>query len=64
MVAGQLHHGGNPVLRWMASNVTVRTDVAGNIRPDKQNSTDKIDGIVALVMGLGRAMLGGNWRTL
>jgi phage terminase large subunit-like protein len=50
-----LLHGGNPVLRWMASNCAVRQDPAGNIKPAKDKSTEKIDGIVALVMALGRA---------
>ena len=55
-VAGQLRHGGNAVLRWMASNATARTDPSGNIKPDKQRSADKIDGIVTMVMAIGRAM--------
>jgi phage terminase large subunit-like protein len=40
----------------MADNVTVRTDPAGNIKPDKEKSTEKIDGIVALIMALDRAI--------
>ncbi len=52
----KLHHGGNPVLRWMADNVAVRQDPAGNLKPDKAASQGKIDGIVALVMALDRAM--------
>ena len=57
MLAGQIAHGGNPVLRWNASNISVKTDAAGNIKPDKEHSTEKIDGIVAAIMGLGRAMV-------
>jgi phage terminase large subunit-like protein len=57
VLAGALRHGGHPVLRWNASNVAVRTDAAGNLKPDKERSGDKIDGICALVMALGRAML-------
>jgi len=53
VIAGKLHHGSNPVLRWMACNVVVRVNVNGNYRPDKKRSTEKIDGIVALIMGLG-----------
>lgn len=49
----QLAHGNNPVLRWMASNCMVETDAAGNIKPSKDKSTEKIDGIVALIMALG-----------
>ncbi len=50
-----LRHGGHPVMRWMASNVTAETDAAGNIKPSKKKSTEKIDGIVGLIMALGRA---------
>jgi phage terminase large subunit-like protein len=51
-----LHHGGNPILRWMADNVVTREDESGRIKPDKKKSTEKIDGIVALVMGIGETM--------
>lgn len=54
---GQVQHGGNPALRWMASNVTVQEDAAGNLKPDKAKSTEKIDGIVATVMALGIGMV-------
>jgi phage terminase large subunit-like protein len=58
LVAGELlAHGGNPVLRWMASNCAVSIDAAGNIKPDRSKATEKIDGIVALVMALGRAIV-------
>jgi phage terminase large subunit-like protein len=50
-----LRHGGHPVLRWMASNVAIETDAAGNIKPSKKASTEKIDGIVALIMAVDRA---------
>jgi phage terminase large subunit-like protein len=56
---GSLRHGGNPVLRWMADNMVVRSDPAGNIKPDKERSSEKIDGIVALVMALDRAIRNG-----
>ncbi len=56
LLAGKLRHGGNPVLRWMADNVAVRQDPAGNVKPDKASSQGKIDGIVALVMAIDRAM--------
>ena len=52
VVGGQLHHGGNPIARWQAGHVVVRTDPAGNIKPDKQRSHEKIDGIVAAVMAV------------
>jgi len=49
----KIAHGGNPILRWMASNVAVKTDPAGNLKPDKERSTEKIDGIVAAIMAVG-----------
>lgn len=55
IAARKIEHGGNPVLRWMASNVAVKTDPAGNLRPDKAKSADKIDGIVAAIMALAGA---------
>lgn len=54
VLGAKLRHGGNPVLAWMAANVVTRTDPAGNIKPDKERSTEKIDGIVALIMALAR----------
>lgn len=53
-------HGGHPVLRWMMDNIFIRTDPAGNIKADKEKSTEKIDGAVATVMGLDRAIRCGN----
>lgn len=47
-------HGNDPVLNWMADNLVVREDPAGNIKPDKEKSTEKIDGMVALIMALDR----------
>ena len=58
VLAGQLSHGGNAVLTWMADNVVVIQDPAGNIKPAKDRSTEKIDGIVALIMALDRALHG------
>jgi phage terminase large subunit-like protein len=55
-LARKLRHGGNPVMRWMASNMMVRQDPAGNLKPDKEKSLQKIDGMVALIMGLDRAI--------
>ena len=56
MLEGRIIHGGNPVLRWMAGNVVAEVDAAENIKPSKKKSTEKIDGIVALIMGLDRAI--------
>lgn len=52
----KIAHGGNEVLRWMMDNVYVRTDPAGNIKPDKEKSTEKIDGAIATIMALDRAI--------
>jgi len=52
-VTRRLNHAGNPVLRWMCSNVAISTDAAGNIKMDKSKSSEKIDGMVALAMALG-----------
>ena len=50
-------HDGHPVLRWCASNVMVEMDAAGNIKPSKRKSRERIDGIVALTMAVGRAIV-------
>jgi len=55
-----LHHGDNPVLRWMASNCAIESDPAANIKPSKKKSTEKIDSIVALVMAIARATAGND----
>lgn len=52
----KIAHGGHPVLWWMVDNIHVRTDPAGNIKPDKAKSTEKIDGVVAMIMALDRAI--------
>ena len=53
----RLAHGGHPILRWNISNVAVRQDPAGNLKPDKDKSTERIDGVVALLNALGRAVV-------
>lgn len=63
LISGRkLAHGGDPVLAWMADNLVAREDPAGNLKPDKERSTEKIDGMVALVMALDRATRGGGPR--
>ena len=49
-------HGGHPVLRWMMDNVVVRRDPAGNLKADKERSSEKIDGVIATIMALDRAI--------
>ena len=56
----RIAHGGHEVLRWMMDNIFIRTDPAGNIKPDKEKSTEKIDGAVAMIMALDRAIRCGN----
>lgn len=52
----KVRHGGHPVLRWCADNLVMRLDPNGNVAPDKEKATDKIDLMVALIMAWGRAM--------
>ena len=60
VLEGKLAHGGHPVLRWMMDNIFIRSDPAGNIKADKEKSTEKIDGAIATIMGLDRAIRCGN----
>ena len=53
----KIAHGGNPILRWMCDNVMIRIDAADSWKPDKAKSTERIDGIVALIMGLSRLLI-------
>jgi phage terminase large subunit-like protein len=52
----KIAHCGNEPLRWMMDNIYIKTDPAGNIKPDKEKSTERIDGAVALIMALDRAI--------
>lgn len=56
----KIAHGGHPVLRWNMDNIYIRTDPAGNIKADKAKSTEKIDGAIAMIMALDRAVRCGN----
>lgn len=56
----KIAHGGHPVLRWNMDNIFIRTDPAGNIKADKAKSTEKIDGAIAMIMALDRAIRCGN----
>jgi phage terminase large subunit-like protein len=57
VISGRLRHGGNPVLRWMASHVSVETDAAGNLKPRKKRSTNRIAVPVGVIMGLCCALV-------
>lgn len=52
VLSTKLHHDGNPVLRWNVRNVSVEADDNGNIRPSKKLSTERIDGVVALILAI------------
>ena len=54
---GTFRHNSNPVLTWNADNLMVMTDAAANVKPDKEKSTEKIDGLVATIMALDRLQL-------
>lgn len=56
LMKGNMIHGGNPILRWMCGNVVIEKDPAGNIKPTKSKSADKIDGVVAAIMALDRCI--------
>jgi len=60
VISKLLNHFGNPVLRWMNSNVDLKKDPAGNIKIDKQKSVNKVDGMVAAVMAIGEHMTKDN----
>ncbi len=63
LVEGNVRHAGNPVLRWMADCIRVRQKDDGMIRPvkpDRQKSSKRIDGVVALIMAISRAIIGDN----
>jgi len=52
----RIHHGNNPVMNWMAGNITVKEDPTGSIKPDKSTSTSRIDGIIASIMAVDGAL--------
>jgi phage terminase large subunit-like protein len=56
VMLGKIEHNGSPVLRWNVGNTIVEMDAAGNIKPSKRKSTEKIDGVVAVIMAYARSM--------
>jgi phage terminase large subunit-like protein len=57
ILAGRIHHDGDPVLEWMVSNVVCHRDHKDNIYPNKEKPENKIDGVIALIMALSRVMV-------
>lgn len=57
VLEGKIRHGNHPILRWMAGNVEVETDAAGNQKPSKAHSSERIDGMVGLTMAVGRLIV-------
>ena len=55
VLAQRILHDGNPVFRWMLTNVVLTEDMFGNVRPDKKKAHEKIDAVVAALMALNRA---------
>jgi phage terminase large subunit-like protein len=60
LLNGTIKHGENPVMRWCVGNVATETDAAGNIKPSKKKSTERIDGVASMVTGIGLWMAYGN----
>ena len=54
VLSQRLHHDGHPVLRWNIDNLVVKTNATGDIKPDKEKATQKIDGCVAMIMAIDR----------
>lgn len=57
VISSKLRHGANPILRWMAGNLSIERDAAGNIKPSKKKAAQKIDGMVAGIMAHGIGMV-------
>jgi len=56
VLSQKIHHDGNPIMRWNLDNTVVSQDPAGNVKPDKGKATQRIDGVVATIMALDRAL--------
>lgn len=57
VIQGKVRHGHNPILKWCIANAVVTSDAAGNIKPDKEKATGKIDGVVAVIMAMSRLIV-------
>ena len=58
LISQKLRHSGHPVLRWCTGNCSIESDAAGNIKPSKGRSSEKIDLLVASIMAVARARVG------
>jgi len=56
---GRVHHNGDPVLTWMVGNVVCKMDAKDNVYPRKERNENKIDGVVAAIMGIRLVLIGG-----
>jgi phage terminase large subunit-like protein len=56
IASAEFEHGNNPVLTWMADNLVMTQDPAGNLKPDKARARERIDGMVAFIMAISRAI--------
>ena len=56
IISKELNHGGNEVIRWMASNVLILRDASGNMKVDKSKPENKVDGIVSNIMAIAAYM--------
>jgi phage terminase large subunit-like protein len=57
VIQGKVRHGHNPILKWCIANAVVTSDAAGNIKPDKEKATGKIDGVIAVIMAMSRLIV-------
>ena len=64
VLEGRLKHDDNPVMNWMMSNVVAHTNAKGYIYPRKESEANKIDGVVALIIALGRALIEDSHKSI
>lgn len=64
ILSKHIEHDGNPVFRWMIKNVGTESDAAGNIKPSRKKSSDKIDAVVATIMALARDIVHANDKSI
>lgn len=64
VLSKKFEHAGNPILRWMANNVAIKQDADGNIKIDKEKSTERIDGIAAVINAMARVIVSVDKRSI